>query len=237
MNRLNEICLHSTPEHWHYVPTFQNPAEFCTRFVPFSKLKFHQSWLHGPNLLEQQVDSICVDKDSDKPLEVEEKLSKNLVQTKVQYRTFIKWDHCFSLKKLLLHVACLLKFKQLWLIQKRKLLTLEIPHKITVKDIEQAVFEILKEAQLECFPDEFRTLKKDMSLSKHSKLLPLNPIVVDNLIRVGGRIGQSYLPFEEKHQILLSKKHFLSPLLVLDKHERNCHIGREQTLPLLRESV
>ena len=160
MNRRNEICLHSTPEQWHYVPTFQNPAEFCTRFVPFSKLKFHQSWLHGPNLLEQQVDSICVDKDSDKPLEFEEKLSNNLVQTKVQYRNFIKWDHCSSLKKLVLHITCLLKFKQLWLIQKRKLLTVEIPHKITVKDIEQAVFEILKEAQLECFPDEFRTLRK-----------------------------------------------------------------------------
>ena len=27
-----------------------------------------------------------------------------------------------------------------------------------------------------------------MSLSKHSKLLPLNPVVVDNLIRVGGRV-------------------------------------------------
>ena len=76
-----------------------------------------------------------------------------------------------------------------------------------------------------------------MSLSKHSKLLPLNPIVVDNLIRVGGRIGQSHLPFEQKHQILLTKEHFLSTLLVLDKHERNYHIGREQTLSLLRESV
>ena len=76
-----------------------------------------------------------------------------------------------------------------------------------------------------------------MSLSKHSKLLPLNPIIVDNLIRAGGRIGQLYLLFEQKHQIRLTKEHFLSNLLVLDKHERNCHIGRDQTLSLLRESV
>ena len=27
-----------------------------------------------------------------------------------------------------------------------------------------------------------------MNLAKHSKLLPLNPTVVDNLIRVGGRV-------------------------------------------------
>ena len=66
----------------------------------------------------------------------------------------------------MLHIECLLKLKQLRLIQKRKLLTKEIFHKITVKDIEQAEFEIFKEVQLECFPDEFRTLKRDMSLSK-----------------------------------------------------------------------
>ena len=76
-----------------------------------------------------------------------------------------------------------------------------------------------------------------MSLSKHSMLLPLNPIVVDNLIRIGGRIGHSHLPFEQKYQILLKKEHFLSTLLLLDKHERNYHNGREQTLSLLRESV
>ena len=137
----------------------------------------------------------------------------------------------------MLHIACLLKFKQLWLIQKRKLLTIEIPKKIAVKDIEQAEFEIFKEAQLECFPDELKTLKKDMSLSKNSKLLPLNPIVVDNLIRVGGRKDSRIYPLSKKHQILLTKEQFLLTLLVLDKHERNCHIGREQTLSLLRESV
>ena len=68
-------------------------------------------------------------------------------------------------------------------------------------------------------------------------LLPLKPIVVDNLIRVRARIGQSHLPFEQKHEILLTKEHFLSTLLVLDKHERNYDIGQEKTLPLLRESV
>ena len=37
--------------------------------------------------------------------------------------------------------------------------------------------------------------------------------------------------------MLLTKEHILSTLLVLDKHERNCHSGGEQTLSLLRESV
>ena len=85
MNRLNEICSHSTPAQWHYVPTSENPADFLTRFVLFCKLKFHQSWLNGLTLLEQQVNSISVDNDGDKSFEIEEKLTSNLVQTKIQY--------------------------------------------------------------------------------------------------------------------------------------------------------
>ena len=42
MNRLNKIRLHSTPEQWHYVPTSQDAADFCTHFIPFSKLKFQK---------------------------------------------------------------------------------------------------------------------------------------------------------------------------------------------------
>ena len=112
-------------------------------------------------------------------------------------------------------------------------MTIETSYKITVKDVEQAEFEIFKEAQLECFQEEFRTSKKNMSSSKPSKLLPLNPITADNSIRVGGRTGQLYLPFEQTHQILLTKEQFLSTLLVLDKQKQNYHIRQEQTLPLL----
>ena len=71
MNRLNEIRLHSTPEQWHYVPTSQNLPDFCTRFVPFSKSKFDQSWLNSSTLLEQQVNSIGADNESNKLLEIE----------------------------------------------------------------------------------------------------------------------------------------------------------------------
>ena len=55
------------------------------------------------------VSSISVDNDSDNILEIEEKLTNNLVQTKLQYQSFIKWDHYSSLKKLVLHIACLVE--------------------------------------------------------------------------------------------------------------------------------
>ena len=110
--------------------------------------------------------SISADNKSDKVLEIKEKLTNSLVQNKGQYQSFVKSDHYSSLKKLVLHIACLLKIKQLCLIQKRKLWTIEMTNKITVRKIEQAEFKILKEAHLESFPEEFKILKKDMILSK-----------------------------------------------------------------------
>ena len=98
-----------------------------------SNLNFHQSWLNGPTLLEQQLNSINVDNDSDKLFEIAEKLTNNLVQTKVEYQSFIKSDYYSSLKKLVLHMACLLEFKQLWLIKKRKLLAKKFPTKLQLK--------------------------------------------------------------------------------------------------------
>ena len=38
-------------------------------------------------------------------------------------------------------------------------------------------------------------------------MLLLRPFLLDNLLRVGGRIGQSFLPFYSKHQIILPKSH------------------------------
>ena len=55
-------------------------------------------------------------------------------------------------------------------------------------------------------------------------------MLTDNLLRVGGRVAHSLLPFDSKHQIVLAKKHHLSELLIKDIHVRNCHSGRELTL-------
>ena len=78
MNRLNEIRLHSTPEQLLYVPTSQNSTDFWTRFVPFSKFEFFQSWLNGPTLLEQLVNSISADNESEKLFEMKVKYTNNL---------------------------------------------------------------------------------------------------------------------------------------------------------------
>ena len=50
-NMLNEIRVNLAPEQWHYVPTSQNPVGFCTRFMPFNKLKFPSAMVKWSNLI------------------------------------------------------------------------------------------------------------------------------------------------------------------------------------------
>ena len=108
---------------------------------------------------------------------------------------------------------------------------------LTVADPKKAEKETYKHSQLESFPTECRHLINNQEVKKTSPLLSLRPFISDGLIRVGGRIAKSHLPFKNKHQIVVAKDHPLSKSLIIHHREMNCHCGREQTLGLLRETV
>ena len=65
--------------------------------------------------------------------------------------------------------------------------------------------------------------------------MSLRPFVSDNLLQIsrGRWIGQSFLPFYSKHQIILSKYHPLSELLLQGVYVKNCHSGRNLTLSFI----
>ena len=73
-------------------------------------------------------------------------------------------------------------------------------------------------------------------MPKTRNLWSLGPFLLDILLRVRGRIGQSFPPFYSKHQIILPKKHPLSAILVQDPHARNFYSGGDLTLSLIRET-
>ena len=50
MNHLNEIRVNSNVEEWFFVPGELNPADHCTRYLPFSVLSLKSNWIAGPKL-------------------------------------------------------------------------------------------------------------------------------------------------------------------------------------------
>ncbi|XP_043244967.1 uncharacterized protein LOC122393202 [Amphibalanus amphitrite] len=68
-----------------------------------------------------------------------------------------------------------------------------------------------------------------------SSLKRLNPFVADDgLLRAGGRLRRSSLPFEVIHPVILPKEGQVTKLIVYNAHEELHHAGRESTLSEIR---
>jgi len=56
-NCVGEIQAASNPDHWRYVPTKLNPADFASRGLSASKLIIEELWWSGPEFLRHDEDS------------------------------------------------------------------------------------------------------------------------------------------------------------------------------------
>ena len=78
-------------------------------------------------------------------------------------------------------------------------------------------------------------MKLNKEVKKSSKLGNLRPVLVDGVLRVGGRLQKAVvLSWDEKHPMILPKRHHVSQLIVRHYHESAARSGREQTLCELR---
>ena len=133
------------------------------------------------------------------------------------------------------HIAWIIKLKTNWVNKKRCINRTTDFSYLLPKDLELSIKTICKLAQVESFPDEYCSLKTTQTGSSKSNILSLKPELDENIIRIGGRIRHAELPFDFKHPIILSGKHMISKLILLDLHLKNLHSGREYILSLSRD--
>ena len=55
INFLNEIRANSNVEEWFFIPGKPNPADHCTRYLPFGTLSSNSNWTAGLNSFVQAV--------------------------------------------------------------------------------------------------------------------------------------------------------------------------------------
>ena len=110
----------------------------------------------------------------------------------------------------------------------------EASKNITLEEMERAEREILKHVQIRAFPVEFNHPRKEVK--KSSRLYKLDPLVLNGLLCVGGRLRKASLPLESKNQIILPKEDHVT-ILIIDHYHRICgHSGREHVLALVRQT-
>ena len=77
---------------------------------------------------------------------------------------------------------------------------------------------------MESFPSDIASLKSNRKLPSNSKLISLNPFIDSSrIMRVGGRLGNSKLPYTKLQQIVLHAKHPITKLILRSEHIRLLH--------------
>ncbi|KAL7723220.1 hypothetical protein ACLKA6_015992 [Drosophila palustris] len=106
---------------------------------------------------------------------------------------------------------------------------------LTFDEIQAARIICLKHAQT-CFKDDLQLILANKPLKNRSQLIKLAPMVCkDGLLRVGGRLGNSQLPPDVKHPILLPKSHRITRLILEHEHCTNLHPGVSALFVIVRQ--
>ena len=108
---------------------------------------------------------------------------------------------------------------------------------LTVKDIKRTNEILIKQVQAAAFAQEISSIKTKGAVNKNSSILKLSPFLDgDNILRVGGRLKCTSLPFNVIHPIVLPGKHPFTTLIIRNEHERSNHSGAYNTLSLVRQN-
>ena len=242
-NRVAVIRENTSPAQWHYVPSGLNPADDASRGLDGEAILQCDRWKNGPRFLwnseeEWPVQPDCYGvNDNDPEVKVTICASRQRKTCDIISRIlsfFSDW------RRLLRFVAFLKRavrdFRRSSQDGSVQLDGVRDSH-VCVKDLDDAELIVIQWIQQLAFPDEIDKLESNerSSLPKGSRLASLNPIMVDGILRVGGRIRNAPVPEDLRYPAILPADSPVSTLLVQNIHEEVGHGGRQQVLSRLRE--
>ena len=224
--RVSLILKTTSSEDWKYVSTRENPADIATHpCTPGALAK--SRWFGGPDFLRNDHDEeiSSLGEMEDLPETVED--TKSLVTSKHEDHTLLSricsrtnsWSRAVNI------VRHILAF-----VRKCRRRHLSVP------SVEEAQDFLVLQCQRESFPEEYHDLTANRPIRRSSPLLRLSPFL-DNkhIIRVGGRLSDSDLPYDEKHPKLLPTTHNMTKMIVSHAHGKVYHQGRFLTTAKLRQ--
>ena len=138
---------------------------------------------------------------------------------------------CSSWPRLQRQIAWLLRFLQYL---KNMVIPSTMPPMITCAEMRVSSLKIVRIIQRQYFSNELELLRNGKEVSTSSKLATLSPILIDDVIRVGGRIRNAPLPLDALHPMILPKEHYISTLIIRYNHQILGHAGREHVLSFVR---
>ncbi|XP_077976283.1 uncharacterized protein LOC120332657 [Styela clava] len=243
-NRLAKIDGGSEVSQWRYVATKQNPADEASRGIGVKKMATKSRWLSGPEFLwkdaEQWPQPVSLP-----PLPNEFQLVKQLQEPvcmltdqSATNRLVEQFSDLHSLKKA---TAWILRFISFLRSKKSG----ENLHKgpLYADELRRSEFALIKYVQRQSFGEIIDKLSKSSDgcidagkrLSSRNILRKLTQMLVNGILRAGGRIEKAPVEFDVKHPIILPYDHHFTNLVILQHHKEVGHSGMGHTWTSLRQ--
>ena len=228
-NRVQIIRSNTDTKKWRHIDTKNNPADHASRGLSAEEL-MRSNWFSGPAFLwEKEIPST---KEEIPNIQIGDPEVKATVRTTVVKESFNLIDCVSRFSNWTGAVGLILYLRRLFKKNKPKIVT------TTVADRQDAKILIFKELQRSAFKNKTASLSRKEQkpkLTKQRPLLRLDPFIDDQgLIRVGGRLEHSTLPFDVKHPIILPRCSHVFELIIDHFHERIRHQGKRMTMNEIR---
>ena len=235
-NQVATIRDASSPSQWKYLNTQDNPADDASRGVPPDSL---QRWIHGPPFLSSPLEMwpqrpagmTSAIPDDDPEIKSEKAAYTVNASTRDPVVEIIeRFSSWLRLKKI---VAWILRFRSNLqkLVKSRKskessqIKPSSTISPITVTELRDAEHAILSYVQCQFFKQEYEGLKSTVQRNATSSIHKLDPVLIQGLLRVGGRLKLASLDTDAKHPIILLKDHHVAKLIILYYHHVSGHSG------------
>lgn len=229
-NRVAGIQEKTAGSEWRHVRSGDNPADHISRGLLPNEFLRISNWKTGPSWLSLE-ENLWPESHLIIPAEPPEMRKTHCFLATADHEKagarisfFEKYSSIGKLRRL---VAYALRFK--------RNNTFKGP--LSATELDLANQRIIKTVQESAFPNEIKELQGDQVLSKNHKFKALDPFIDERgLLRVGGRLKNAFIPYSQKHPLLIPKGHHVTTLLIRNEHLTNYHAGAQTTLYALRRN-
>nr|XP_026695063.1 uncharacterized protein LOC101242224 [Ciona intestinalis] len=258
-NRLAIINDLSHTKQWRYVDTKNNPADLASRGLMPNQIEKARLWFEGPPFLLKNEDEwprqlVNFPSRPDEEIEFKPTFKVNTV-----VGTILP----VCLKRLICHYSTWVRLLRAvaWLTRYKQYLRGNIPKTtrlmgdqqatdriLMVDELRQSGFDVVKLVQWEMFPEIVNGLEDRSSCrealrykaikcikSPSLSLQRLQPILVNGILRVGGRLLEAGLEEDSRHPMILPSHHHVTDLIIQYYHVKAGHCGTQYVLGLVRE--
>lgn len=218
-NRVTRIKENIPTAEWRHIAGISNPADCLSRGLTPGQLINHPLWMTGPDWLNLPETNWPIE-----PMNDFSNSNGNVFLTKHD------GNEVHPLENLMRNISSWSKLLRSMVYVLRFLRLLPKNENITANDLKKAELRLIRVVQWRHFANDIQIIKLGGDCSKN--LRKLRPFMQDEVLRVGGRLSNSDLSFQQKHPIILPSKDNFTELLIEFHHIINLHTG-----PYLLEAI